>query len=476
MVMPAPVISIAQMREWENASWAKGRRAEDVIRRVGRAVVETALHLTRPTDLILVLAGRGNNGADARATLELFDDRRLDTMDVKDPVADLEELETLLAIRPALIIDGLFGIGLNRPLDAAWQKFIGAINASKIPVLSVDVPSGLNADTGEPFGAAIQAAITLTVGAPKTGMLQQNAWPFVGRLEVAREVGLIDAGQVFGTPGNSSRQTCWTSPEDFAGFPPARPVAGHKGTFGHVGIIAGSAGYHGAAVLATRAAQRAQPGLVTLLTQEQVYFPVAAQLQAAMVRAWKPQTALPDKFSALLIGPGLASPDLPEELKQLTRHLWKTSPNPLVVDAIALDWLTPETFPPGAIRVLTPHPGEAGRLLNLTTATVQADRAAALRALSKKFGGCLVVLKGHQTLVGRDVGEIFVNASGNPHLAQGGAGDLLSGLITGLLAQPPLQTDALLTVRYGVWRHGAAADRLQTLQPNWVIEDLAATC
>ena len=114
--MPLPVISIAQMRAWENASWARGRQEADVIRRVGRAVVETARRLTQPTDLLLVLSGRGNNGADARATLELFDDRRLDTLDVKDPAADFAELETLLAIRPALIIDGLFGIGINRPL------------------------------------------------------------------------------------------------------------------------------------------------------------------------------------------------------------------------------------------------------------------------------------------------------------------------------------------------------------------------
>ena len=497
--MPAPVISIAQMREWENASWARGKRAEDVIRRVGKAVVETARRLTQPTDLILVLAGRGNNGADARATLELFDDRRLDTLDVKAPAADFAELETLLAIRPALIIDGLFGIGLNRPLDAAWQKFIGAINASKLPVLAVDVPSGLNADTGETFGAAIEAAVTLSVGTPKIGLLKLNAWRFVGRLEVARNVGLIDVAQAFQPAGSgnfpvassgnsglespanpqtgmSALQLHWTLPDDFSGFPPARPVAGHKGSFGHVGILAGSPGYHGAALLAARGAQRAQPGLVTLFTPEAVYLPVAAQLQAVMVRAWKTGAPMSEEFSAQLIGPGLASPDLPDELKQLARQLWQNSPRPLVVDASALDWLAPGAFPPNAIRVLTPHPGEAARLLGTTAEKIQADRPAALRALSKKFGGAFVVLKGHQTLVGRDVGSLSVNSSGNPHLAQGGAGDVLSGMIAGLLAQPALQADALRTIRYAVWRHGAAADFLAATKPNWVIEDLAAAC
>ena len=475
--MPVPVISIAQMREWENASWAKGNREGDVIRRVGRAIVETARRLTQPTELILVLAGRGNNGADARATLELFDDRRLDIIDVNDPAADFAELETLLAIRPALIIDGLFGIGLNRALDAAWQKFIDAINASKIPVLAVDVPSGLNADTGEAQGIEIEAAVTLTVGAPKIGLLKECAWPFVGRLEVAREVGLIADFFTNGkaTPSGVQSGLSWTLPGDFAAFPPRRPVAGHKGIFGHVGIIAGSSGYHGAALLAARGAQRTQPGLVTLFPQESVYVPVASQLQAVMVHPWKPDTTL-EKFSALLVGPGLASPDVPEELKKIVRQLWKTSPRPLIVDAGALDWLVSGAFPQNAIRVLTPHPGEAARLLKTTAAQVQSERPEALRKISKMFGGCDVVLKGHQTLVGRDAGEIFVNSSGNPHLAQGGAGDLLGGMIAGLLAQSTLQADALETIRYAVWRHGAAADALQAARTNWVIEDLASAC
>lgn len=454
---------MAQMREWENASWAQGRQEADVIRRVGRAIVETARRLTQPTELILILAGRGHNGADARITLELFDDRRLDTLDVKDPTADFAELESLLAARPVLIIDGLFGIGLNRPLDAAWQKFIGAINAAKIPVLSVDVPSGLDADTGEPQGAAIQAAVTLTVGAPKMGLLKMAAWPFVGRLEAAPGVGLIQYPH--------TGELNWTLAEDFAGLPPARPVAGHKGTFGHVGIIAGSLGYHGAAVLAARGAQRAQPGLVTVLTQEMVYIPVAAQLQAAMVRPWNSHASL-DEFSALLIGPGLAAPDLAGDLKQLTRELWKNSPLPIVVDASALDWLMPEAFAPNTLRVLTPHPGEAARLLKTSTTQVQSDRPAAVRELSKMFGGCFIVLKGHQTLVGRSTGDIFANSSGNPRLAQGGAGDVLAGLLAGLLAQPAWQTDALQTIRYAVWRHGAAADALTATRPHWVIEDL----
>jgi NAD(P)H-hydrate epimerase len=123
--------------------------------------------------------------------------------------------------------------------------------------------------------------------------------------------------------------------------------------------------------------------------------------------------------------------------------------------------------------VLTPHPGEAARLLNWTPHKIQSHRALALREISKKFGGCWVVLKGHQTLIGRGEGGIFVNPSGNPHLAQGGSGDLLSGFIAGLLAQPALQTDVARTLRYAVWQHGAAADKLQAERANWTVEDLA---
>jgi hypothetical protein len=141
--------------------------------------------------LIIVLAGRGHNGADARNALEQLEERRIDVLQVHDPKNDFEELETLLKLRPALIIDGLFGIGINRPLDAAWIRFIERINAFQLPVLAVDLPSGLNADTGEPQGAAIKAMVTLTVGAPKSGLLRQCAWPYVGRLEVATHIGLI---------------------------------------------------------------------------------------------------------------------------------------------------------------------------------------------------------------------------------------------------------------------------------------------
>jgi NAD(P)H-hydrate epimerase len=213
--------------------------------------------------------------------------------------------------------------------------------------------------------------------------------------------------------------------------------------------------------------------LVTVFPQESVYVPVAAQCQSIMVHAWRAGQTLPKSCSAILFGPGLAAPELPDTMKEEMRTHWHKTPLPVIADASALDWLQPGPTPPGVIRVLTPHPGEAGRVLGRSAASVQADRVAALRELSKQLGECCVVLKGRQTLVGRATGKIFINSSGNPYLAQGGSGDLLGGYLAGLLAQPDWQNDPITTLRYAVWQHGAAADRLCETQANWTVEDLS---
>jgi ADP-dependent NAD(P)H-hydrate dehydratase / NAD(P)H-hydrate epimerase len=465
--MPLPVISIAQMRDWERATWAAGQQEAQVIRRVGRCVASRALQLTQAGDLILILAGKGHNGDDARCAREHLPERQVEMFDVTESATDLAKLDALLVSCPALVVDGLFGIGLDRPLGPGWISFIERVNTAHLPVLAVDVPSGLNADTGQPQGAAIKAAVTLSVGAPKIGMLSQTAWPFVGRLEVASDVGLV--------PCPHASELQWTSPEDFAGYPPGRAAAGHKGDYGHLAIVAGSLGYHGAAVLAARAAQRAQPGLITLHTLESVYHAVAPQLQAVMVSAWTTQGKLLGSHDSILIGPGLAAADMPDQMKMLTRNLWRDQFLPVVVDASALDWLPLDPVPRNAIRVITPHPGEAARLLRTTPQQVQANRLNALRNVSRRFGNCWVVLKGHQTLIGRGFGEVYVNPSGNPHMAQGGSGDVLAGYLAGLLAQPDLRADLLKTIRYAVWQHGAAADTLQATHANWVVEELVET-
>jgi len=466
--MSLPVLSVTQMREWEAETWATGQTESAVIQRVGEVIARRALFLTRASDRILILAGRGHNGDDARAAMPHLAAREVQALNVTDPATQLGELRSALARRPALVVDALFGIGLNRPLDGSWQGFINELNAAQLRVLSVDVPSGLNAETGEAYGAVVTATITLTVGAPKQGLLRPSAWHAVGRLEVTEDVGLIPC------PVTQSDLT-WTQAEDFQHFPPIRPAAGHKGDFGHLAIVAGSLGYHGAAVLTASGAQRANPGLITLHTLPDVYHAVAAQLQGPMVRVWSTEKQLNAPHSAVLIGPGLAAPEAAEEFSLAARKLWRDQPTPVIVDASALDWLPLDPVPKGAIRVITPHPGEAARLLKTNVAQVQADRPRALREISHRLGDCWVVLKGHQTLLGRSAGEIFVNSSGNPLLAQGGSGDVLAGYIAGLIAQPALQRDLARTLRFAVWQHGAAADWLCSKHRVWTLSELIPT-
>jgi NAD(P)H-hydrate epimerase len=193
------------------------------------------------------------------------------------------------------------------------------------------------------------------------------------------------------------------------------------------------------------------------------------------VSAWKPGQDLPKSCTAIVAGPGLAADDLPDKLRSWIKELWRESSLPMLIDASALVWLEPCEAPHNSIRVITPHPGEAARMLQITSREIQSDRLGALRGLSKRFGDCWVILKGHETLIGKSAGPVTVNSSGNPFLAQGGSGDALSGFMGGLLAQPELQRTLEKTLSYAVWAHGAAADRLQNSGARWTIEDLLET-
>ncbi len=463
-----PILSVQQMRQWEEATWATGQTEERVIQLVGKRLAARIVELSSSGDAILIIAGRGHNGDDARAAIPFMPYRKIFLLNITDPQKGqsefLDYLKRCGSQRPKWIVDALFGIGLNRPLDEQWRKLIETINGSGVPVLAVDVPSGLNADTGQTEGAAIHAELTLTVGAPKSGLLRAPS--YTGRVEVLSDVGFAEC--------SIDSELIWTTPDDFTELPPRRPVDGNKGTFGHLAIIAGSSGYHGAAVLSAHGALRATPGLVSVYPQEQAYIPVASQLQSAMVHVWKAGKSFPKNCTAILFGPGLAAEDVPESLKDEVRNHWHHSEVAMVVDASALDWLDGGNFPSGAVRLITPHPGEAGRILGLSAEAVQADRLGALRQLSSKLGDCLVVLKGHQTLVGRSTGKVFVNNSGNPYLAQGGSGDLLSGYVAGLLAQSEWRRDPLRAVRYAVWQHGATADKLSQTYLNWTVDELAS--
>ncbi len=463
--MPVPVLTTTEMRAWEKASWAAGATEESVIASVGRELARFIRNLTAPGDRILILAGPGNNGADARAAEPHLPGRVVEVMSATDPAASHPVLAAALRRQPALVVDGLFGIGLNRPLNPSWVEFIRTINDSGLRVLAVDVPSGLNADTGQNWGLSIHAEFTLTVGAPKAGLLSPAAVEGVGRLEVARQVGLV------GEP-ESGGSLKWGLAEDFQSPRVRRGTASHKGSFGHALVLAGSLGYSGAAVLAARAAGRARPGLVSVLTSGDTWIPVSCQLAAAMVHPFAVRHPLTSTATAILAGPGLAAPQLPTEIRNEVTRLWREFPGPMIVDASALDWLRPGT-PCVGPRWITPHPGEAGRLLGISSNEVQQDRPGALRRLAQRYDA-LTLLKGHQTLIGGATGPIYVNSSGNPGLAQGGTGDVLAGFLAGLLAQPRLRDDMMRTTRYAVWRHGSVADDLESQGSGWTSEELAS--
>jgi len=496
--MPAPIVSVAQMRDRERRTWANGVSPTSVIERAGQAVAAVARRMTGAGAPILVLAGRGHNGDDAEVAARHLEGREVACLRLGDPESFTHARAWLGRFRgrhDALILDGLFGIGLNRPLDGPWAQLVMDINHAGVPVLAVDVPSGLDADTGQPMGEVVQAAWTVTLGAVKRGLLSDQSARYVGRLELVSDIGLI--------PEDAPSNGGWIVAEDFVGYPPRRLESAHKGTFGHVAIVAGSAGYHGAAVLAARGALRARPGLVSVVADERCYLPVAASLQSPMVRSWAGEIWDGAGITAVVVGPGLASTSLSPAWRAEMARVWREARCPVVVDASALDWL-PEAGTRAGERVVTPHPGEAARMLDgagpvvsgdktgklqaggmsdptdrrigaMSAAVVQKDRMAALAGLVERWPGMepWVVLKGRHTLVGSSGKGVWVNSSGNPGLAQGGSGDVLAGYLGGLLAQPALAADAGRTVRFAVWRHGAVADALEATGEAWTSEDLA---
>ena len=460
--MPLPVITVAQMRDWEARTWAAGVSQESVMQQAGQAVAGFIRSSLDPGNRILFLIGKGNNGGDARIAAESLAEYSCELLSVTDGTEVLPDLSEV-----ALVVDGLFGIGLNRSVSSDWARFIKRLNHAtrklRTPVLSVDVPSGLDADTGQPHDVAVQADYTITFGAPKVGLLLDAAAPFVGQLEVASEIGLD-----IPPPLENLR---WVEGSDFRRFAPKPQSKSHKGKFGHVGIIAGSTGYHGAAILASRGAHCAGVGLVSVFTP--AYSPVAAQLQSSMVHPWDANVVHSlSACTAVVIGPGLAGPDVPESLRQVALSLWRESGNPIIIDASALEWVCNEPIREESVRILTPHPGEAARILKTTPGGIQSDRVQAMRKVSAMCGGAITVLKGQHTVSGAFEGPAFFNSTGSPRLAQGGSGDVLAGFLGGWLARKDLDSSPIEIVTQAVWRHGAAADILSAESSPWGLEDL----
>ncbi len=491
-----PILTTEQMRQWEEDSWKEGISQPDVIRTVGNKVadcllqtiydhaknrysslendpkeLEKGIEQVMQTQQILVLAGPGHNGDDARVAANFLRGKvkEVQVLEVKDPKKALKTFKKLVADRknffepmttssrfcPTFIVDGMFGIGLNRPLSQDYVDLINAVNDCGIPIFAVDVPSGLN-EEGMPWPAAVKAQYTLTVGTLKRCLMCGDASKYVGQIGVIEDIGLIPD-----IPASDFEWIKLVSAAEVIDL--KRPLDCHKGDFGHTLILAGSLGYHGAAVLAAKAAAAAKPGLITVCTMPETYIPVASHLVTQMVHPWSPEWQMPKGITSILVGPGLAAPGIPQVFWDWVRELWRSFPGNMIADASALDQI-PEGETAG-VRVITPHPGEAARCLNITAKEVQSDRPGALRKLSEKFGNAYVVLKGYQTLIGTTKGKVYLNHTGNPSMAQGGTGDVLAGFLSGLFAYDRIgeePIDNIERICYAVYSHGRAADDVES--------------
>jgi hydroxyethylthiazole kinase-like uncharacterized protein yjeF len=438
----------------------------------GRAVAEYARRLARDTGApILVVAGPGNNGGDAWvAAAQLREGfHRVIVLDVagtvpKAPAAQAGKAlfvargGTILHAWPtercSMIVDGLLGIGLARDVDAGHAELIGRINAFDGPVLAIDVPSGLDAATGRARGAAVRATDTLTFLALKPGLLTGEGPRHCGRVELD-DLGTGDAvrGLAHGTDLAPADVRSWLGP---------RARDAHKGTFGTIAIIGGNRGMVGAALLAARAALHCGAG--------KVYAGLLAN-DAPTVDLTQPELmlrAVDDALAAqvLVVGPGAGQSPSTTSASMFERIVLPAvinSAKPLVIDADALNAIavheslrTALATPRRAATVLTPHPGEAARLLGIDTRQVQADRLACALELARRFNA-EVVLKGAGSVCATPAGDWAINTTGNPGLASGGTGDVLAGIVGALLCQG---LDGTRSLRYAVCLHGAAADAL----------------
>jgi len=440
---------------------------------------------------VLVLAGRGNNGGDGFVVARHFREQGIGVEvilfgkrgEVKgDARVNLERWETMNGPVPEILapedfkiwiprfdsfdlfIDALFGTGLNQEVRGLPAEAIRAVNEVDVPRAAIDIPSGLHSSTGEILGEAFRADFTATFGLPKLGMVLYPGAEMVGTMTVV-DIGLPPAV----IQGIKNPYILLDRTELLPLLPP-RPPESHKGNYGHLLIIAGSLGKTGAAVLAALGALKIGTGLVSVALPRSLNSIILANLPEAMTEPL-PETedgvlrlesverilrALEGK-TAIVIGPGIST--LPH-VGEIVAAVIKKAEVPVLVDADALTHIARDRNVIAGRAcpvVLTPHPGELARVLNTTSAEVQKNRIASALAASRGLDAW-VVLKGARTVIAGPQGEILVNPTGNPGMAQGGMGDVLSGIIGGLLAQglSPGSAAAL-----GVFLHGMAADAIR---------------
>ncbi|TFW11493.1 NAD(P)H-hydrate dehydratase [Massilia arenosa] len=463
--MQHPLFSVAQIRGIERTA-AAGLEPGILMDRAGRAAADHAADLLGPGTgrAVLVLAGPGNNGGDAlEVAAHLAAREQVTVIHLRGDGAQ-PSFETARAIEragassatftdalpsaePDLVIDGLFGIGLTRPLEGRGRELVDTINEYGCPVLALDLPSGLDADTGAvvgPDGIAVRASHTITFIGDKPGLHTNEGREYAGQVAV---VGL-DISQDQFPPATALLST----PDLFAHCLRARGQNANKGTFGNVAIVGGAHGMTGAPMLGARAALFTGAGRVfaAFVDPGPAYDSTQPEVMCRLAGGFDFGTA------TLVLGPGMGHS--PDAVRDLLRAF--ESASPLVIDADALNLIAnspdlQQRLTQRGNAILTPHPLEAARLLGMTVPIVQADRLAAAHELAARFNA-VAVLKGSGTVIAHG-DQVAVNSTGNPGLATAGTGDVLAGICGSLLAQGwPLWEAAL----GGVWLHGAAADRL----------------
>ncbi|MCU7845021.1 MAG: NAD(P)H-hydrate dehydratase [Candidatus Thiodiazotropha sp. (ex Monitilora ramsayi)] len=465
--LPYALYTAAQVREFDRIAIEEfAIPGKELMERAGSRAFQWMQERWSELNEIVVVCGVGNNGGDGFVVARMAKQAglRVRVCMMGNPVklkgdarmnADAwlemgQEIESYNSVpgKPDLIVDALLGTGLEREVTDAWATAIDDLNRHQAPVYSLDIPSGLNSDTGRIMGTAIEASATISFIGLKQGMFTGQGPDCCGEI-------VFDAldlpARIYSRQLLSTRRIDWRKVSHQL-LPRQRTA--HKGDFGHLLVIGGGPGYPGAIRLAAEAAARTGAGLVTMATHRDHVATLnigRPELMCRGVDDMEDLAPLIQQANAIVLGPGLGRSEWAERI-----YLAATGSGlPMVVDADGLNWLAKHPMRRDS-RILTPHPGEAARLLGITTAEVQADRFSALDALQRRYGGD-VVLKGAGTLIGTGTDHPPALCSeGNPGMATGGTGDLLAGIAGALIAQDYTEREA---AELGVCLHAAAGDR-----------------